>query len=198
MNKREVLIFCIFIIGIISFYFDNFIVKQVSLIRNFYLNQFFLGMTFLSSAVIIFFILTSLFLFQERKRKWIFPLWFTLGISVLINILLKNIFQRTRPFQQEIVAIGGNLIETGFSFPSSHAVIVFSALPILSKEFPRFKYFWIVLASLVGFSRVYFGVHFLSDVIFGGLIGYIIGFGILKLEEKNGFGEKVYRMIFGK
>jgi membrane-associated phospholipid phosphatase len=65
-------------------------------------------------------------------------------------------------------------------------------------EFPRLKKFWVVLACLIAFSRVYFGLHFLSDVIIGGVIGYGIGALMVKLEKEKRFGEKAYKKLFGR
>lgn len=188
---------------IASFYFDSGIVNAVSLIRSDLLDEFFLGITFLSSEIIIFFILTSFFLWEENKRRWILPLWLTLFLSEIVSFLLKFSVQRLRPFQAGIVSVlpvleKSNHLIWNFSFPSSHAVIAFCAVPILSKEFPRLKYVWISLAVLIAFSRIYFGLHYLSDLIAGGLIGYIIGVFVVKFEEENKFGEKTYRKIFGR
>jgi undecaprenyl-diphosphatase len=77
-------------------------------------------------------------------------------------------------------------------------MMVFCTVPILSKEFPKFKYVWVVFASLVGLSRVYFGLHFMSDVIAGALIGYLIGMIVVGYEKEKGFGEKVAEKIFGR
>ena len=77
-------------------------------------------------------------------------------------------------------------------------MLVFCSIPILAKQFPKFKYVWVIFASLVAFSRVYFGLHFLSDIIVGGLIGYIIGIIIVKIEKENTFGEKIYNKVFRK
>ena len=130
-------------------------------------------------------------------------MWFTLGISVVISFILKIIIQKPRPFQLGIVSIlpvleKASHLTWNFAFPSFHAMLVFCSIPILSKQFPKFKYVWIIFASLVAFSRVYFGLHFLSDVIVGGFIGYIIGMIIVKLEKEYKFGEKVYGKVFGK
>ncbi len=203
-DKRAIAAFCIAIAGIfLSFYFDDKIIKFVSLFRSALLDKFFLGITLISSEIIIFFVLTSLFLWNENKRKWIFPLWLTLFFSAAISFLFKISIHRLRPYQTEIVSTLSFLQESShltwsFSFPSSHALIAFSTIPLLSKEFPKLKYFWLIFAVLVAFSRVYFGVHYLSDVLSGALIGYAIGFLIVKYEEENKFGEKIYRKIFGR
>jgi len=129
------------------------------------------------------------------------PLWFTLGLSVIASFLIKIIVHRQRPYQIGIVSILPLLEKSShfiwdFSFPSFQTMLAFCSIPILSKEFPKFKYVWIILASLIAFSRVYFGLHFLSDVVIGGLIGYLLGIFVLKLEERNKVFEKVYKKMF--
>jgi undecaprenyl-diphosphatase len=204
MKKRFVIIGLLLVsFLLVSLYFDREIVEGVSLIRNGILNEFFLGLTFISSAIIIFFFLTSLFLWKEHKRKWILPLWLTLALSVGVSSVLKFLIKRQRPFQQGIVSVLPVLEKVShavwnFSFPSFHAMLSFCAIPILSKEFPKFKYVWIVLASLIAFSRIYFGLHFLSDVIVGASIGLLLGALIIKVEFKSKFFEKLYKKVFRK
>jgi len=200
-NKKIIMIGIVALAALVSLYFDSEIVRGFSFIRNNILNDFFLGITFVSSAIIIFFFLTSLFLWKEHKRKWILPLWFTLALSAVGSFLLKIIVQRPRPFQLGIVSVLPVLEKTShsiwnFSLPSFQAMLVFCAIPILAKEFPKFKYVWIVFAGLIAFSRVYFGLHFLSDIIFGGLIGYLLGVFVISLEKENKFWEKTYKKIF--
>src|SRR3989344_5798856 len=90
---------------ILSFVFDNLIVQNISKLRNVFLDDVFSGITFISSEIIIFFFLTSLFLWQEHKRKLILPLWLTLGASAILSFILKFAIQRLRPFQQDLVSI---------------------------------------------------------------------------------------------
>ena len=203
-KNKEVIIITLIVISIIaSLYWDNHLVKGVSFLRNSILDSFFLGITFVSSEIIIFFVLTSFFLRKEEKRKWIIPLWSCLGISALVSFVLKIMVQRARPFQLGIVPLIPALESASysiwnFSFPSFQSMLVFCTIPILSKQFPKLKKFWIIFALLVAFSRVYFGVHFVSDVIAGGLIGYLIGIIVVREEKENRFGEKIYNKIFGK
>jgi len=201
MKKREVLFISIIIIFAILcfFYFDVGISQSFENIRNYFLTDLFMGITYVSSGVIIFFILTSLFLWKENKRKWILPLWITLALSAVVSFLLKIAIQRPRPYQIEVVS---SLLEEAshniwnFSFPSFQAMLAFCAIPILSKEFPKLKNIWIIFAVLIALSRVYLGVHFMSDILIGGLIGYFLGYLLINSERKNKFWEKVYKKIF--
>ncbi|MEK6826973.1 MAG: phosphatase PAP2 family protein, partial [Nanoarchaeota archaeon] len=186
-----------------SLFFDAVLIKYISFLRNATLDSFFMGITLVSSEIILFFVLTSLFLWNEKKRKWILPLWVCLGISAVVSFILKITVQRLRPFQIGIVPLlsslqGASFWTWNFSFPSFQSMLAFCAIPILSEQFPKLKKFWIAFAVLVAFSRVYFGLHFVSDVITGGLIGYLIGIIIVREEKDNRFGEKIYRKIFGK
>ena len=203
MKKKEVLfVGIIVILAILSFlYFDESISQCFENIRNYFLTDLFMGITYVSSGVIIFFILTSLFLWKEHKRKWIFPLWFTLALSAIVSFLLKIVIQRSRPYQIGVVS---SLLEEAshniwnFSFPSFQTMLAFCAIPILSKEFPKLKNAWVIFAVLIAISRVYLGVHFMSDILIGGLIGYFLGVFVISSEKKNKFWEKTYKKIFKK
>jgi undecaprenyl-diphosphatase len=188
---------------ILSFCLDKELIKAISLLRNSGLDYFFLGITLASSEIIIFFVLTAFFLWNENKREWIFPLWACLGASAVVSFLLKITVQRLRPFQLGIVSLIPKLQEASFntwnfSFPSFQSMLVFSAIPILSKQFPKLKKIWIAFAVLVAFSRLYFGVHFVSDVLIGSVIGYAIGMFVVYLEKENKWGKNIYKKIFRK
>ncbi len=202
MKKRGKITAFIFVLLtiLISLYFDSYIIKAISFIRTDVLNDLFLGITFSVFGITVFFILTSLFLWRDKKENWILPLWVSLAVSGLVNYLLKIIVQRQRPFHLGIVSTLPTLAKNSYlgwnsSFPSFQAMLAFCALPILSKNFPKLKYIWIILAALIAFSRAYFGLHFLSDVISGALIGYLIGWIIVRTEKKNKFWSKINKKI---
>ena len=205
-RKRWWLIALLFaaIILALSFYFDNTIIKFFVSFRSLYLNEFFLGIKFLDSDIIVIIFLTFLLLLAKKKREWILPLWLTIGITAIVSFALKVLVHRTRPFATGVVSLASGITASAsyliwdFSFPSFDAAFAFCAIPILSKLYPKLKYFWIGFAVLVGLSRVYFGVHYLSDVISGALIGYLIGLIIVRIEDKNKFFKKLYHRIFKK
>jgi undecaprenyl-diphosphatase len=191
MRKGAWFFWSVIILALVgSLFFDAEIARFISLMRHWLLDDFFMGITFVSSELIIFFFLTALFLWKDRKRKWILPLWMTLLSSVIVSFVLKILVQRPRPYQVGIVAVQSVLEKAGhavwnFSFPSFQTMMVFSAIPILSKEFPKLKLVWILFAALVGFSRIYFGLHFLSDIIVGGAVGYLLGLLFVWFKEKK-------------
>ena len=98
-----------------------------------------------------------------------------LGGSILLNLLLKNIFARPRPDVLPIVSA------VGYSFPSGHAMVALCfygmSAYLLSRIFThilsRIMIFLLfgILVMLIGISRIYLGVHYPSDV----LAGYIAG-----------------------
>lgn len=134
--------------------------------------------------------MTTLFLLEENKRKWIIPLWASVAFSAVLISLLKIIVLRTRPFEALNLPLvqGADYAFAAWnsSFPSLHAAIVFSLVPILDEEFSKLKPFWVALALLISLSRVYLGVHYLSDVLSGCLLGLLIGHGII-LSGKRWF-----------
>ena len=96
--------------------------------------------------------------------------------------IVRYVIDRPRPFitHEVIVRIAYPINP---SFPSGHAATAFMIATILAHRFPKYKYLFYILASLVGISRIYLGVHYPSDVIAGALIGY----GITRLLMSSQF-----------
>ena len=67
------------------------------------------------------------------------------------------------------------------SFPSGHAMTAFAAAFAYAAFLPRARYALIALASLVALSRVYLGVHFPLDVLYGALVGALVGIGSARI-----------------
>ena len=97
----------------------------------------------------------------------------SMGTSLALVMGTKYIVRRPRPY----IMYEGDLMsvttEPDPSFPSGHSVMAFSTATSLSLLYPR----WYVIApsflwaSAVGYSRLYLGVHYPSDVLVGALIG---------------------------
>jgi membrane-associated phospholipid phosphatase len=113
------------------------------------------------------------------RRRWLQLSAFALAVvtSEPLIGLLKEVYQRPRP-------VGGLYATDSFSFPSGHAIagavtavgIVIALLPPGPKRW-RWEVQAAVFAGLMALSRTYLGVHWLSDVVAGTLLGVTLAVG---------------------
>ena len=98
------------------------------------------------------------------------------GLSDFVSAsILKPYFERLRPSHSELEGLILLVNKGGkYGFVSSHAANIFAASTILSFFYIHKKKLCLTIAFLVCYSRVYVGVHFPGDVIFGGTLGYLI------------------------
>jgi undecaprenyl-diphosphatase len=139
------------------------------------LTQALLFITHLHSvkAITVYTVVMSVLLIMvPRHRHWLLPLWLIVPGGAVLNVLMKQGFERPRPVVEEPL-----LTLSTFSFPSGHAsgttlLYGFLALVVLV-HLPRSPWRWVVGAlallviALVSWSRVYLGVHFFTDVLAG-------------------------------
>ena len=128
--------------------------------------------------------ITALAMLKQGRRADAMTVLVSTGGAMAINTILKNIFQRQRP--QELAR--RIKLPKSHSFPSGHSLLSAATYPIVAHHLVQNESLAIqaavhTLAGLtilsVGFSRVYFGVHFPSDV----LGGFAAGFGWLGLTS---------------
>jgi undecaprenyl-diphosphatase len=116
---------------------------------------------------------------KHKKESFVFAIMLIFGF--LLNITLKQIFQRPRPDIDPLLTL------TSYSFPSGHAMNAFVFYATLAyftyhfsgniKKTLLMTAIVIVLILLVGISRVYLGVHYPTDVIAGyaaGLLWFVL------------------------
>ena len=88
---------------------------------------------------------------------------------------LKPLVARVRP---SMVIEGVRLVvgkKSGFGFPSNHAANLAAASTVLGLAYPRRAWIGALVTLFVGYTRIYAGVHYPSDVLGGFLIGFLFG-----------------------
>ena len=138
------------------------------------LTTFFLIVTALGSIETIVLLGVVVAAFFAWRRRWLFlGSWLAaVAGSAVLNHLLKGLFERPRPYFEHPL-----LIETSYSFPSGHAMESFVVYGMLAYFVILTLRSWesrvavvfgaALLVVLIGFSRMYLGVHYLSDVLAG-------------------------------
>lgn len=131
-----------------------------------------------------------IFLGVKYKRKFLIILIFIVVAATLADqssVIVKNIFHRLRPCHEPSLLAIVHLLngECGgiYGFVSSHATNSFD-VALLSLSFIKKRWYSISIilwAGIISYSRVYLGVHYPADVIFGALLGSFIGWGIYNL-----------------
>jgi undecaprenyl-diphosphatase len=111
------------------------------------------------------------------------PQWFAAigaaGSSAFFGIfvfkVLKRLSQRSRPCQLEPHCWSKVLPPDKFSFPSGHTMTAFSIALVVSYFYPSLEGTLFFIALSIAVSRIVLGMHFLSDVLAGIVLGVALG-----------------------
>lgn len=116
----------------------------------------------------------ALLLFKKTRAVGISVLLALLINLFITNISLKNIIARPRPFHVNPELMTLIKHPSSFSFPSGHTSGSFTAALVLFHLMPKkIGVPAVVLATMIGFSRMYVGVHYPTDVLGGIVVGII-------------------------
>lgn len=170
---------------------DTLVYKfAVEFLRNDILTVIMKAITNFGNAIPI--LLISIIIIVNSQDKKV-PIWIILNLffATVLNQILKYIVQRNRPEGYRLID------ESGYSFPSGHSMVSTAFygfliyLVIKKVKNKHLKDFLVILLGtlivLIGFSRVYLGVHYASDVIAGFFISiaYLILFITMMSDSKK-------------
>jgi undecaprenyl-diphosphatase len=96
-------------------------------------------------------------------------------LGAALAATLKDVFERLRPPVADPTVTALVATPHGYSFPSGHATTAFAAAAAVGMLHPRLRWPLLGLAAMVGFSRVYLGVHYGLDVLAGAVLGTVVG-----------------------
>ena len=180
--------------------FDKNVIYVIESIRTPLLNKIMAFITYTgnSNAVVFFFLIVMILLIILKKFRYLFSLLISMSGSTVFVLLIKNIIGRPRPPIENAL-----IVLKDFSFPSGHSfmavafygLVIYFIFDMLKSN--NTKYLILVLGIIfvlsLGFSRLYLGVHWPSDVFAGfaaaiALVAAIIT--ILEIKERFQPAEK--------
>lgn len=143
------------------------------------LDLFFINFTYLGDGLFAVAVIILLMVLRRWSQAWQILIAFLL--SALLAQALKALFGMPRPW--EVFEHGGKyayfidgVTRRGFSsFPSGHSTTVFTLATMLAifEKNKRMNVFYVLTAVAVGYSRIYLGQHFLTDVLMGSFLGVL-------------------------
>lgn len=179
------------------------ILKYIQLFKNPVLDGIFLGIT-MSTEVPVILIMASI-LYWCINKKYGQRLLFALTGNIALNTGVKEFFKSRRPIGVPGIESMRTSTATGYSFPSGHTQIGttfwVSIMSIIKKNY-MYIIGTIIFIS-IGLSRLYLGVHWPMDVLFGWIFGIgftlICNYILVKIEKNNKytyFGFIIIPMFF--
>lgn len=165
-------------------YFENFVLN----IRNDALTDIMIIITNISSAYSLI-ALTILILIILKKKRISLYIAINLITSFLFSQIIKLIIQRPRPIDISLVD------HVGYSYPSGHSLVSMAYFGFITYLIFKnvdnkfFRYFFtvisIILIIAIGFSRIYLGVHYFSDVFGGFLLAIFFLLNFINITNKG-------------
>lgn len=151
------------------------------------IGELFYSFTVMGDTIPDVIIIAAFVLLPVTCKKVGLPVACTAVTSTFLNKIIKNIIARPRPIDR--------LVEvSGFSFPSGHAMnnmaiylmLAFCIMPFCKTKFQKWitVCVFLVFPIMMGISRIYFNVHYFSDVICGWCLGAIIAICFSEIFKK--------------
>ncbi|MBP3917487.1 phosphatase PAP2 family protein [Clostridium sp.] len=160
------------------------ILRHIQSIANPFFDFIFQLITICGEQVVLISIISIIYWTLDKKFGEYIA--YAVLTSVLLNNTIKDIFKMKRPIGEEGIRTLREQTATGYSFPSGHtqsASSFYGAMAIYLKK--RVMYIIAtVMIILVGFSRLYLGVHYPKDVIVGGILGVLTSLVCYKLYNR--------------
>ncbi len=144
--------------------------------------------------------------FRYKRKFTVILIFIILAVTLSDQsaLLIKNITERLRPCHEPAISGMVHLVRGRcgglYSFVSSHAANSFN-VALLSLMFIRKNWYTaaiLIWAAIVGYSRIYLGVHYPGDVLCGSLLGSFIGWGMYRLydiTDRNFLARRKYFII---
>ena len=160
------------------------ILRHIQSIANPFLDFLFQLITICGEQIVLISIIAVIYWTLDKKFGEYIA--YSVLTSVLLNNTIKDIFKMKRPIGEKGIRTLREQTATGYSFPSGHtqsASSFYGAIAIYLKK-RAMDIIATIMIILIGFSRLYLGVHYPKDVIVGGILGILTSLICYKLYNK--------------
>ena len=160
------------------------ILRHIQSIANPFFDFLFQLITMCGEQIVLISIISIIYWALDKKFGEYIA--YSVLTSVLLNNAVKDIFKMKRPIGEEGIRTLREKTATGYSFPSGHtqsSASFYGAMAIYLKKKAMYIIATIMII-LIGFSRLYLGVHYPKDVIFGGILGVLTSLICYKLYNR--------------
>ncbi len=190
----------------LDLFFYSYFINLNEWVNGVFLKEFFSEITKLGSSswyfsitiigFVIFYLNNKLQIIKTKSAKNLSNFFVSSFVSILtvgiITQIIKHLVGRPRPNHtdfEDVFNFKYFTLESNFhSFPSGHSSTIFIVCFILVSVFPKLRYFFYILASVVAFSRVVVGAHFFTDILAGAILALIL-FKILNKVIENKYNK---------
>ncbi len=158
--------------------FETWVYTKATLHMPDILTNFLIVITNIGGPIGIALICLAIYIIPKLREEFAIPVSLSVMTSFVATVILKLIFERERPNILRLVT------EKSYSFPSGHAAVNMAMYGIMAINIYRLlknkKIKWSLITlfgamvALIGFTRVYLGVHYAGDILAGWSLGIVV------------------------
>lgn len=199
MSKKNILlaICAIILFFILAFFikadqlygFESWVYAEATEHMSEFLTAILVFITNIGGPIGIMCVCAIIYIIPKLRNRVAIPVSIAVVSSLVLNTILKGIFARERPNILRLVS------ENYYSFPSGHAmvnmalysILIIYAYKLIKNKKIRYTIYTVLTALIlvIGFTRIYLGVHYAGDIIGGWLMGFAVSLIVYMIMKKT-------------
>ena len=169
--------------------FESWVYAEATEHMSDFLTAILVFITNIGGPIGIMCVCAVIYAIPKLRNRVAIPVSIAVVSSLVLNTILKGIFARERPNILRLVS------ENYYSFPSGHAmvnmalysILIIYAYKLIKNKKIRYTIYTVLIALIlvIGFTRIYLGVHYAGDIIGGWLMGFAVSLIVYMIMKKT-------------
>ena len=169
--------------------FESWVYAEATEHMSDFLTAILVFITNIGGPIGIMCVCAVIYAIPKLRSRVAIPVSIAVVSSLVLNTILKGIFARERPNILRLVS------ENYYSFPSGHAmvnmalysILIIYAYKLIKNKKIRYTIYTVLTALIlvIGFTRIYLGVHYAGDIIGGWLMGFAVSLIVYMIMKKT-------------